>query len=150
MHPCTRHVAAQLIVAQSVPDMCSYIVHSFIDLTSPVLQREHRTELVRHERSDSLEVVCSDPSGQQRLVGVAERRVHEQQARMFTDCLCKPFRSLGFQYVAPTARYFGVTFINNNNEIYQELFSNDSSENNLEGGLRPIPDRQCHQEQALD
>lgn len=48
-------------------------------LTSPVLQAEEVVEVVADERRDLLQVVGSNPGCEERLVGVSEGGVHQQQ-----------------------------------------------------------------------
>lgn len=44
---------------------------------SPVLQAEEIIEVVAHEWSNLLEVMCPDTGGQQGLVGISEGSVHQ-------------------------------------------------------------------------
>lgn len=73
-------------------------------LTSPVLQAEEVVEVVAHKRRDLLQVVGSNPGGQQRLVGVSEGGVHQQQARVGAHGLGKALRAVTQEHVAESHR----------------------------------------------
>lgn len=71
-------------------------------LTSPVLQAEKVAEAVADERRDLLQVVGPNPGGQERLVGVPEGGVHQQQTLVGTDGLSESFRAVTQQHVTET------------------------------------------------
>lgn len=70
--------------------------------TSPVLQRQEAVKLLGDKRSDSFQVVSTDASGEQRLVGVPHGGVCEQQAFVGTDGLGKSLGTLLRENVTPT------------------------------------------------
>lgn len=73
-------------------------------LTSPVLQAEEVVEVVADERRDLLQVVGSNPGRQERLVGVSEGGVHQQQPWVGTHGLGEARRTVTQKHVAETQR----------------------------------------------
>lgn len=73
-------------------------------LTSPVLQAEEVVEVVADERRDLLQVVGSDPGRQERLVGVSEGGVHQQQPWVGAHGLGEALRAVAQEHIAETHR----------------------------------------------
>lgn len=63
-------------------------------LTSPVLHAEEVVKVVGYKGGDLFEVVGADTGGQERLVGISEGGVHEQQTLVGTHCLSKALWTL--------------------------------------------------------
>lgn len=71
-------------------------------LTSPVLQAEEVVEVVADERRDLLQVVGSNPGGQERLVGISEGGVHQQQTFVGAHGLGESLGTVTQEHVAET------------------------------------------------
>ena len=72
--------------------------------TAPVLSGEQPVEVVCHVGAAFEQVVSAHSGGQQRLVGVSEGRVHQQQALVVTNRFGETSWALGQQNVTETAR----------------------------------------------
>ena len=66
--------------------------------------REERGQRLRDERRDALELERAHARGEQTLVRVARRGVHQEEAAVRLDSLREPLRPLLLQHVAPAAR----------------------------------------------
>lgn len=73
-------------------------------LTSPVLQAEEVVEAVADKGRDLLQVVSPDSGRQERLVGVPEGGVHEQQTSVGAHGLGEFLGTVAQQHVAETHR----------------------------------------------
>lgn len=71
-------------------------------LTSPVLQAEEVVEVVADERRDLLQVVGSNPGCQERLVGISEGGVHQQQPLVGAHGLGESLGTVTQEHVAET------------------------------------------------
>lgn len=74
--------------------------------STPVLHRVQIVELVRDKRRDLEQVVRSNASSQQRLMSVAEGRVHQQKILLSANSFGKGCRSIRFQDITE-ARWWG-------------------------------------------
>ncbi len=81
-----------------------YVKFNKEKLTPPVLQTEQVVEVVADEWRDLLQVVGTNPGCQERLVGVPEGGVHQQQTLVGTDSLGESFRTVTQQHVPETYR----------------------------------------------
>lgn len=73
-------------------------------LTSPVLQAEQVVKVVADERRDLLQVVSPDAGRKERLVGIPEGGVHEQETLVVAHGLGESLRAVAQQHVAETHR----------------------------------------------
>lgn len=73
-------------------------------LTSPVLQAEEVVEVMADERRYLLQVVRPDSGGQERLVGVPEGGVHEQESLMGAHGLGESLGTVAQQHVPEAHR----------------------------------------------
>lgn len=89
--------------------------------TSPVFHAEKITEAVRHKRRDALEVVSAYASGQEGLVGVSERGVHEQQTPVGTHRLRETIWTLSQQHIPET--YWRLTCTNTRSQLIIQTLS---------------------------
>jgi len=71
---------------------------------SPVLGGEEAVEVVRHVGGALEEVVGAHPGGQQRLVGVSEGRVHQEETFVLSYGFRETSRTLGQKHVAESTR----------------------------------------------
>lgn len=67
---------------------------------TPVLEGVQVVELVSDERRNFEQIVSSDASGQQRLMSVAESRVHQQKVLLASNRLREGSRTFSLQNVA--------------------------------------------------
>ena len=66
--------------------------------------REECRQRPRDERRDALELERAHARGEQTLVRVARRGVHQEEAAVLRDRLREPIRPRFLQHVAPAAR----------------------------------------------